>query len=61
MSSSSYRTPIEWPTRLVKTFNGINEFQKIKEIGSGAFSTVYSARHKSTGKVYAIKEVKLYH
>ena len=57
--SSRVRKAIEWPTRMVKTFNNIGEFKKIKEIGSGAFSKVYSAVHKTSGKLYAIKEVSL--
>lgn len=57
--TSRARTPIEWPTRMVRTFNNLNEFKKIKEIGSGAFSKVFSVVHRTSGKLYAVKEVIL--
>ena len=28
-----------------------------KKIGKGAFSVIYKGTHKTTGKVYAIKEI----
>jgi serine/threonine protein kinase len=36
-------------------FSSINEFELIRVLGSGGYSTVNLARHLSTGKKYAIK------
>lgn len=30
----------------------------MSKLGSGSFGTVHEAKHKKTGKVYAIKEIK---
>lgn len=37
----------------------IHKYEIIEKIGSGGFSTVYKARHKITGKMVALKIVKL--
>lgn len=32
-----------------------SDFEKIKSLGQGAYATVWKARHKKTGVIYAIK------
>ncbi len=34
------------------------DFEHIKTLGKGSFGLVWQARHKKTGKTYAIKEIK---
>ena len=47
------------PQRHNKLFTTIYEFNFCKKIGSGAFSKVYEAVHKLSGKKYAIKKIDL--
>ena len=37
----------------------IKDFQILKKLGEGAYSTVYKVRRVSDGKDYALKKVKL--
>ena len=37
----------------------INDFEIIKQIGSGAFSTVSLVKNKKDNKLYALKRVEL--
>ena len=50
---------ISLPPNPNKVFHSIKEFVLKEEIGKGAFSVVYKAKHKQTGKVYAIKKINL--
>jgi serine/threonine protein kinase len=34
------------------------DLENIKVLGKGSFGQVWQARHKKTGKIYAIKEIK---
>ena len=36
-----------------------NDFIEVEKIGQGGFGTVYKARHKIDGNIYAIKKIKL--
>ena len=38
--------------------NPFSDYQKIKELGSGSFATVYLVKHNITGSVRAMKEIK---
>jgi NIMA (never in mitosis gene a)-related kinase len=37
----------------------LQEFQIIKELGSGSFGSVFKVKKRSDQKVYAMKQVKL--
>ena len=39
--------------------SSMSNFQKIKELGKGSFSTVYKVLRKSDNKEYAMKVVKI--
>ena len=38
--------------------NPFTDYQKVKELGSGSFATVYLVKHNVTGSVRAMKEIK---
>jgi TPR repeat protein len=40
-----------------KFYVRLSDYEKVKEIGRGAFGGVYSARHKTTGVIVAVKEL----
>ena len=50
---------IKIPKRKSPKFHSIDEFNIVREIGDGAFSTVYEMVHKSTGMVFAVKDMRL--
>ena len=37
----------------------MKDFEMIKKLGSGSFSTVYKVRRKEDNKIYALKQVKM--
>eukprot|EP00351_Strombidinopsis_sp_SopsisLIS2011_P002319 CAMPEP_0116886242 /NCGR_PEP_ID=MMETSP0463-20121206/19974_1 /TAXON_ID=181622 /ORGANISM="Strombidinopsis sp, Strain SopsisLIS2011" /LENGTH=74 /DNA_ID=CAMNT_0004546231 /DNA_START=24 /DNA_END=248 /DNA_ORIENTATION=- len=39
----------------------VSEFEKLFKIGHGTYGTVYRAKHKSTGQIYALKQVNMAH
>ena len=39
----------------------VEEYEKIHMIGEGTYGTVYKARNKKTGQLYALKKVKMEH
>jgi len=39
--------------------SSLKDFNILKKLGDGAFSSVYSAKRLSDGAIYAIKKVKM--
>ena len=37
----------------------MDAFQKVEKIGEGTYGVVYKARDKATGKVVALKKIRL--
>jgi len=37
----------------------MENFQKVEKIGEGTYGVVYKARDKATGKVVALKKIRL--
>ena len=37
----------------------VNDYTKLEQIGMGTYGIVYKARHKTTGKIYALKQIKM--
>lgn len=50
---------LKLPNRKTAAFSEFSEFELEKEIGSGGFSKVFLARHKSSGVRYALKRIDL--
>jgi len=43
--------------RLTKRY--AKEFEELGKIGKGGFSTVYKAKHRLDGRLYAIKKIRI--
>jgi len=41
------------------TINKIDDFVKLEKIGEGTYGVVYKAQHKATGKIVAMKKIRL--
>lgn len=41
------------------SINGIDDFETLNELGSGCSGTVFRARHKQSGAIYAVKQVTI--
>lgn len=57
------RPRLQWP-RLNEgsawvTQRYASEFEELGKIGKGGFSTVYKARHRLDGRLYAIKKIRI--
>lgn len=38
----------------------VSDFEKLAEIGEGTYGTVFKAKDKETGKIYALKKVRMH-
>lgn len=43
----------------VKMYEPMDQFQKIEKIGEGTYGIVYKAKDKDTGKLVALKKIRL--
>lgn len=48
---------------IIKKYNfllrNVNDYEKLNRVGEGTYGVVYRARHKATGKIYALKKVRM--
>ena len=50
---------ISLPHRSKKIFKSSTEFCILEQIGSGSFGKVFKAKHRESGRVFAIKRIEL--
>ena len=51
--------PFNWnnnPNNTFKTPLSINDFQIIKDLGAGAYSSIYIVKYKQNGNIYVMKK-----
>lgn len=44
---------------LLGNSRSVTDFAKVKQIGTGTYGVVFLAKDKSTGKLYALKQIKM--
>lgn len=53
------KSNIRLPERLTPRFHSVNEFDLVRELGSGAFAKVFQAFHRKTQQHFALKRIFL--
>ncbi|KAL6704557.1 serine/threonine protein kinase, CMGC, CDC2/CDK subfamily [Coniothyrium glycines] len=60
MAASSSTTPAQGLQRRFKGCSKIGEYEMLQKLGEGTFGEVHKARHRTTGRVFALKKILMH-